>query len=173
MMRVLNETHIRNIVRETLENLILGEDDDITPNLSTEEIINLITSSQLEGKDIEVNGKSGVLDLYFLNEKYESIQLSIDFDIDAYLTPYHSGDYWTPPSGGELEVEKITPTSVFFSINDDEIVFDLKIGYNFIETLLQKYNDKIYDKINPEYFENEGPDPDDAYEWYRERKWGL
>lgn len=173
IMKVLNKIHIRNIIRETLENLILGEDDDITPNLSTEEIINLIKSSNLDDTDIEVNGSTGELSLYFSNEIYESIHLSIEFDIYAHLTPYDPGDYWTPPSGGDLEVEKITPTDVFFSIDDNEIVFDLKIGYNFIETLLQKYDNKIYVEINPECFEDEGPDPDESYESYRERKLGL
>ena len=123
--------------------------------------------------DVEVNRDTGELSLYFSNEMYESLYLSIEFDIYAHLTPYDSGDYWTPPSGGEIEIDKLVPTKVIFSLNDDEMNFDLKIGYRFIETLLQEHSEKIYDKINSEYFENEGPDPDDAYEWYRERKRGL
>ena len=72
---VLNETHIRQLVRETLENLILGEDDinnidnnSTYQNLKIEEVFNIISKSE----DIWIEN-------YEIDEYYGTINMIGEF----------------------------------------------------------------------------------------------
>lgn len=83
---VLNETHIRQLVRETLENLILGEDDmdnDIsTPqDLTLENVFNILSNSE-----------DAWVDDYELNEFDATINIIGEFkrnENDEYVTNYY------------------------------------------------------------------------------------
>lgn len=157
----LNESHIRQLVKETLENLILGEDDD--SNINPIEIIKNSTITYVDF--IDIDGDDGVIRLVLSHNSLDSIDLEIKFTIHGYLTDYDSGDYYTPPSGGEFEITDINAYSASLFIDGDEENIDVRINKEFINTLLNKYWDKIYENVDPSYFKDEGPDPDWEYEF--------
>ena len=166
---ILNETHIRKLVKETLENLILGEDDNIENNLTTEEIVEIIKISQFDKIDnLEVSGHYGNIGLIFSNETYGKFLLDISFEIDGYVTEYDRGDYFTPPSGGELEID-LKPTETIIYFEDEEVKLDLEKSYDFIyKVMLNDFYNEIYEKIDIDDFIDEGPDPDYYYDSRRD-----
>ena len=160
----LNETHIRQLVKETLENLLI--DNEVNHNLSSQEVVELINNSELEyDDDLGVDGDCGYLRLTYTNPQYEEFDLEINFQIAGYITPYYQGDYYTPPEGGELEIEEIKPISAYLILTK-KIKLNLKELYSFLSNILNSYWNEIYEKVDPEYFIIE-PDPDAEYEAWK------
>ena len=99
---VLNETHIRQLIEETVKKLILGE-DDIDYNLINEsDLINLLKNSKYDGViDQDFNGiNTGKISVIFKTNhpEIEYIDITAYFDVDIRLGQYDPGDYYTPPS---------------------------------------------------------------------------
>ena len=126
----LNETHIRQIVRETLENLILGEDDMENEDVSTpslEEYINMLHNLNYDDWYVDVcdyrlNETYGWAEVEFApkhDDRFDNIKLKIDFKINGEYLPYIAGDYYTPPEGGYYELNYIEITCVKYNMNDE------------------------------------------------------
>lgn len=162
----LNETHIRQLVKETLENLLI--DNEVNHNLLSQEVVEIINNSELKyDDDIYVNGREGTIILVYNNQNYDDdISLGIDFYIDGYITAYYPGDYYTPPEGGELEIRKFEPTNATIYLDGEEYELNMKELYKFLEDILDNHYDDIYNKINYEDFINE-PDPDAKYDAWK------
>ena len=45
--------------------------------------------------------------------------VEIDIDIEYSVTPYHSGDYWNPPEGGEVELSCVHVLKAFGKTADE------------------------------------------------------
>ena len=159
----LNENHIRQLVKETLENLILGEDD--MNDMNSIEFIKNSTITDIEF--IDINGNNGTIGLVLNNESLDSIGLEIYFTVYGHLTDYDSGDYYTPPSGGEFEMTDIYAYGASLFIEGDEKEINIRENREFFNALLKKYWYDIYEEVEPEYFENEGPDPDEKYDAWK------
>lgn len=165
----LTEQHIRKLVKETLENLILGEDNYIIPlnkNMTINDCINLID------KDCKFDGVNEIdidhIDLLFnTNDNEFIISVLIDFDLDGEYEPYDSGDYYTPPTGGGYNLKDIIPYSVTFECEEEKLNFKLIKNtreYKYISLLLNSWFDNIAEKCYDE-IEPEEPDED----MYRDR----
>ena len=166
---ILNESYIRQIIKETLENLILGE-EDIDNNLSTQEIIDIIKNSNLEYiEEIDVKQNKGFITLYLKNEQYDDIFLCIHFEIDAYITPYYSGNgYDSPPEGGDLKLDNVTPFKVIVNLSDEyETELDMNVCFEYINNILDQYYDDIYEEIDGSYLEDMYYDPDEKYDFWK------
>ena len=152
----INENYIRQLVSETVKNLILGE-DEINTQISTDEIIRLIqVSKQKFFSVVEMNKSNCIVELVYENEKYNDILLYVEFEIDGYITDEDKGDYLTPPSGGEFELEKIEITNIETFIDEDEINIQDEKYYSFIEKIIEdNFDEKIYKYIDPEDFKYE------------------
>lgn len=157
----LNETHIRQLVKETLENLLI--DNEVNHNLSSQEVVELINNSELKYNDLDVDGSYGYIKLIYTNPRYEEIDLEINFQIMGHVSPYYHGDYYTQPEGGNLEIQEIKPISAIIYLNGEEYELNMKELYKFLSDKLDSYWNEIYEKVDPEYFTNE-PDPDAKYD---------
>ena len=144
----LNETHIRQLVKETLENLLI--DNEVNHNLSSQEVVEIINNSELKSiDDIYVKKRKGTIVLSYNNQNYDDeILLGIDFYIDGYITAYYPGDYYTQPEGGELEIRKFEPTNATIYLDGEEYELNVKELYKFLEDILDNHYDGIYNKTN-------------------------
>ena len=155
---ILNESHIRQLVKETLENLILGEDDmeinDEYIEPSPEEVKNMILNTNLIVDGCSVEGNNGRLDLW--DGKDCEITIVIEFGISAHVNPYYPGNYWTPPEGGDLEIDNIKMYNYEIYYGGDRIegVGDEELD-KYVENLLDQHFETIYDKVDPDYFDDE------------------
>lgn len=164
---ILNETHIRQLVRETLENLIL-DNDDIGEEISTqylEELIGMLPT--LIGKDwdyelenYDLIRKMANIKFYPVqDERFECIDLIIYFDVDVDYVPYSAGDYWTPSEGG------------YYEINDLEIErIDYKVDDNYSgsiqnKNLISHFSDLIYSELSEKIEEYYSDDYDEDYKY--------
>jgi hypothetical protein len=155
---IINESHIRQLVKETLENLILGEDDLNT--MSAKYYIENATSKTLDY--FNVKDKTGEIGLVYQGE-YGEFYIEAKFEIYGDFNDYDPGDYWTPPSGGEFEMSDLMVYDIVTYLEGEKIEMTEE-DYNYIEEVVKKYcnnnTDKIIGGINPEHFIYE-PDYDD------------
>ena len=104
---VLNESIIRNIVRETLENLILGEDNY---EMNIDEIIDILKGCDLKGVE-ECNVKNdayGEIVLALSNNVDDDILLTLNFYVNGNRVPYNPGNNRDiAPEGGEYDINNI------------------------------------------------------------------
>lgn len=108
----------------------------------------------------------------WLDENWESFPTE---DIEASITfqniPEDKGDYWTPPSGGYIDVYDV-------ELVDNELLKYLRetleptFLHNLTATIIS-YVDKNAESLLQYEVDEPGPDPDEAYERYKERKYGL
>ena len=169
---ILNENHIRQLVKETLENLILGE-DNMSNILSSEDFLRLIRNSKLIYEpNIEMKKNMGHIVLAYKNKMSGEDFVHIEFKVDGYVEPYYPGNYNTPPEGGECEITNMEPLKAYVWINDnDEYFINVKENEEILKEILNTYYDDIFSSIDWEYFEkNQGPDPDFEYDsWKNDR----
>ena len=103
---ILNETHIRQLVRETLENLILGEDDinniennSTYQNLTIDEVFNIISKSEdIWIENYEIDKYYGTINMIGEFRNYDSEELSsyemiLYVDIEGYNEKTDDIDY--------------------------------------------------------------------------------
>lgn len=145
----INEQHIRKIVKETLENLILGEEPNEGISLSD------IKNMKLGGvEDINIeNEYEGSITLYFTKpfmgndvEFNEDVYVTIYFEIIGDFEKYNAGDYFTEPSGGGFNLEKVIPNHVSIDTEDGENPFELsrmQPEFKFFYDLLNKFSGEI------------------------------
>lgn len=155
---VLNETHIRQLVRETLENLILGEDGVDTNIQSAEYYINNATSKSVDF--FNLHGRTGNLGLIYEGE-YGEFYFTAVFDIDGRFSEYDPGNYWREPSGGEFELYDISVYDIETYLDGDNIDMTDE-DYNYIADIADDYcRNNLYElDIDEDYFTYE-PDYDD------------
>lgn len=155
---VINESHIRQLVKETLENLILGEDD--LNIMSAKYYMENATSEMLDYFNFK--GKTGDLGILYQGE-YGEFYIEAKFDVYGSFDDYDPGDYWTPPSGGEFEMSDLMIYDIETYLEGEKIEMTEE-DYNYIEEVVEKYcndnTEKILDGIDSEYFIYE-PDYDD------------
>lgn len=145
----INEQHIRKIVKETLENLILGEEPNEGISLSD------IKNMKLGGvEDINIeNEYEGNITLYFTKpfmgndvEFNEDVYVTIYFEIIGNFEKYNAGDYFTEPSGGGFNLEKVIPNHVSIDTEDGENPFELsrmEPEFRFFYDLLNNFSGEI------------------------------
>ena len=159
----INEQHIRKIVKETLENLILGEEP--SEGISLSDIKNMKLGG-IEDINIE-NEYEGSITLYFTKpfmgndvEFNEDVYVTIYFEIIGDFEKYNAGDYFTEPSGGGFNLEKVIPNYVSFDTEDGETPFELsrmQPEFKIFYDLLNKFSGEIERKCM-ETLEYEGED---------------
>ena len=113
----LNESHIRQLVKETLENLILGEDDieNESPEIPEEQVLNIING--IENWEVyEMDFDHMILLSDSPNEDYITLDISYKFDIK--YGSYDKGDYWTPPYQEENDIVNFQIYDVEYELND-------------------------------------------------------
>lgn len=155
---VLNEMHIRQLVKETLENLILGEDD--LNIMSAKYYMETATSKILDY--FNVKDKTGEIGLICQGE-YGEFYIEAKFEVYGSFDDYDPGDYWTPPSGGEFEISDLMVYDIETYLEGEKIEMT-KEDYDYIDKVVKDLcndnADKIIDGIDPECFIYE-PDYDD------------
>ena len=170
----LNESHIRAIIKETLENLILGE-DDVENNGNTlhsfEDYMNVLNNTKFNNYNWEINNdesyfnrNGGYLEIYTSGEDFDYIILKVYFDMEVEYIPYNKGDYWTPPYGDFHECNYFKITRVDYDMNE-EYKGSLKQTPNGLEDFIYEY---VMERINENYDEESYmPDPDNKYDSQR------
>lgn len=155
---VLNETHIRQLVRETLENLILGEDGVDTNIQSAEYYINNATSKSVDF--FNFHGRTGELGLIYEGE-YGEFYFTAEFNIDGRFNEYDPGNYWREPSGGEFVLDDINIYNIEAYLDGGNIDMTDK-DYDYIVDVVNDYcKDNLNElDIDEDYFTYE-PDYDD------------
>ena len=168
----INEQYIRQLIKETLENLISDNEDDfinpIKQGMTMNECIKLVDTCKFNSID-ELKDNEIVL-LYDENINDTIIAVTINFDIDYKYDPYDSGDYLTPPSGG-YEIRRIIPYFISFYCEGVEVSFKLINGTKeckYVERWLNDYSNEIEEKFynGKEPWDNPY-EPDEDY--YRDR----
>lgn len=161
----LTETYIRNIVRETLENLTNNISNDSNSNINPVEIFN---NSKILSHDLWASNWKGELILYLENKNYENVELYIDFDIEGDVVLQSCEEHEWP----EIENEKVIPTNVVLILNDEE-EFNLLKDEEFSKIVDKLLNDVYkgdifyhFDDYEYEPYDNS----DEAYENYRDRR---
>lgn len=134
---VLNEANIRELVKETLENLILGEDNF---NMGVDEIINTLENCEFKWIDeckVNDEGRGEVVIALSSSESSDEVFLTLYFYVEGYHTPYNPGNgYDMAPEGGEFNLENIdTYGGIFY--------------YDGIEHMIENLNNQ-----QKEYFNN-------------------
>jgi hypothetical protein len=167
---VLNETHIRQLIEETVKKLILGE-DDIDYNLINEsDLINLLKNSKYDGViDQDFNGiNTGKISVIFKTNhpEIEYIDITAYFDVDIRLGQYDPGDYYTPPSQ-DCDID-MNITEIIYNIDDEQEGVLNNCPPNILAKLEELINDLIENNIDYDDLEDYyGPDPDEKYDSWR------
>ena len=157
---LINEERLHQIVVEAIENVIMDNDEDIVdsplnPNLSIEDVINLIKNGRdgyLEEVDVDETKTGMVKYIYEYENGDYNFAVSIVFDWSGSFTPYRPATYLQPEEGGDFDLNYIKP--YYISISDDfnELEFYLdennRMVYNFFYELLQNDIDEIIAKIS-------------------------
>lgn len=136
---ILNETHIRQLVKETLENLILGE-DNIDDVFSNNDIANILANSDIISikkydwsyDEDKGSGRMKVI-LNSNNNAYSEMYLQLD--VNLYITePYNTfpGNYYSPPEYDEGEL-------VDFNFETIEIVFKINETGEYYTNIIEDY----------------------------------
>ena len=139
----LNESHIRQLVKETLENLILGEDDieNENPQIPEEYILNFI--NRVENWEVhEMDFDHMILLSDSSNEDYITLDISYSFNIK--YGSYDKGDYWTPPYQEDNDIDNLQIYDIEYNLND-EYTGSITTCPKNIEDIVTK---NIYEKIN-------------------------
>lgn len=155
---ILNENKIRNIVRETLKEII----DNNEPKITLDYIVNLFKNSNRDSIEKEVDANyHGYGDVRYF---FEDVLIEINFDL-KYSIWYDAGDgYLTPPTS-DVDIKGIKIHYIYACTNDNE---EFCFGKNeidanttkffenyllndsdFIEEVLDKYEE--YDTSDWEY----------------------
>ena len=96
----------------------------------------------------------------------EDVEITIYF---KYI-PEDKGDYWTPPSGGYIELNDI-------EFNDNPLMQYLKqeLSTEFVQTIMATIESYVEENVDElvQYQEEDGPDPDAWREDYLLRKYGY
>lgn len=152
----INEQYIKEIIKETLENLILGEEPK--SEISLNDWINELNSMEFKSVDDIVieNDYEGNITLLFnkLNtdngmEYNDDIYVTLYFEIIGDFEPYNAGDYFTEPSGGGYNLERIVPNHVTFETEDGNEEFEIskvQPEFKFLFSLLNKFKGEIEEK---------------------------
>lgn len=168
---ILNESHIRQLVKETLENLILGEDDmedEDRPRYTLEDYMQILANTEMTKNNWEINKdkskidtNGGCVEIFTYGDDFDYIALTVSFNMDVDYIPYDAGNYWTPPEGGYHECRDFKIVEVEYNMNE-EYYGTLKEIPEGIEEIIYEY---VMDVINNSYDEEYyGPDPDAAYD---------
>jgi hypothetical protein len=163
----LNESHIRAIVRETLENIMMGEDFPVLPAQKAVNMINASEYSDTEEVSVDREG-NGHVQYYFTTQDGGHIILVIYFNVRS-----HEDEYEPETNYGGFEIDYITVNRVYFNYNDNEYNLDLSD-----KTALKYFEDMVFadeDVANKaaENIDNFYDDSDERYEAMRDREYGL
>lgn len=139
----LNESHIRQLVKETLENLILGEDDIENENseMPEEDILNIINGIENWSVD-EIDFDHMVISSDLPNENYIILDISYSFDIKYGY--YDKGDYWTPPYQEDNDIDNFQIYDIEYNLNDEYAGSIATCPKNIEDIVINN----IYEKIN-------------------------
>lgn len=178
----LTENELKQVIRESVNRILsemdLGDmEDNVQPIHSLEEYMDILHNTEftkdnweIDKQDSNFDQNGGEVVVYLNGDDFDYISLKIYFDLDVSYIPYDKGDYWTPPEGGYHECNSLTITNVEYNMNEE---------YNgTLEPIPSGLDDLIYeyvmDTIDESYDEESyGPDPDRAYEEYKDRKLGY
>lgn len=139
----LNESHIRQLVKETLENLILGEDDIENENseMSEEDILNIINGIENWSVD-EMDFDHMVISSDLSDEKFIILDISYNFNIK--YGSYDPGDYWTPPYQEDNDIDNFQIYDIEYNLNDEYEGSIATCPKNIEDIVINN----IYEKIN-------------------------
>ena len=163
----LNESHIRAIVRETLENIMMGEDFPVLPAQKAINVINASNYSDTEEVSVDREG-NGYVQYSFKTQDGGFIILGIYFDVTS-----HNDEYEPETNYGGFVMDGINVYQVYFNYNDNEYHLDLsdKSALKYFEDIVQ--GDKDIANKAAENIDNSYDDSDERYESYRDRQRGL
>ena len=159
---VLNETHIRQLVEETIKKLILGEDDIDYNQIDESYLISLLENSQYDGVvDSEFNGiNTGKISVDFITNhpEIEYIGIIAYFDVDISLVQCDRR---------YCDI-KMKITKIKYNIDDKQEGVLNNCPSNILAKLEEKINDLIEDNIDYDDLEDYyGPDPDEKYDSWK------
>ena len=167
---VLNETHIRQLIEETIKKLILGEDDIDYNQINESDLINLLKNSEYDGVvDSNFNGiNTGNISVDFITNhpEIEYIGIIAYFNVNIELGPYDPGDRDTP-SSQDCDI-KMKITKIKYNIDDKQEGVLNNCPPNILAKLKEEINDLIENNIDYDDLEDYyGPDPDEKYDSWR------
>lgn len=150
----LNENDIKQIVMETIENIM--NQGNQTDNTQLENIINILSGEEID-YDIENDGNYFTLKLYYEDPDFniddvedgtydDTMEIQIDFDINYSVSEYRPASYYQPAEGGDVEIDNYEFNYLRLIKNDNETVFNI--------SKQRKYWGLLYNKISnyEEYF---------------------
>lgn len=167
----LNESHIRQLVKETLESLILGEDDiegGNHPVHTLDEYMYILANTEIDKYNWEINQDEsnidrdgGCVEIVTYGDDFDFIALKVYFNMDVTYIPYNGGNYWTPPEGGYHECDSFEIINIEYNMND-EYNGSLKQKPEGLEEFIYQY---VMEEIDEKYDEESYmPDPDFEYD---------
>jgi hypothetical protein len=153
---LINEQHIRKIVKETLENLLLGEDEIgefVQDGMTLSDCINALSTQKILNKSITVFNDSECT----IEISYNDVEVQIDCIYDGKYIPSDKGDYWTPPSGDDYELYELYPIHILFQGGSNEAEFDVQKGtpeFEYLYKLLDDFVSDLEDKVMEYLYDN-------------------
>lgn len=159
---VLNETHIRQLIEETVKKLILGEDDIDYNQINESDLINLLKNSKYDGIiDQDFNGiNAGEISVIFKTNhpEIEYIDITAYFDITITIIQYK-------PFECDINTDI---TEIKYNIDDEQEGVLNNCPPNILAKLEELINDLIENNIDYDDLEDYyGPDPDEKYDSWR------
>ena len=161
----INEQHIKQIVRETLENLILGEDEIgefIQDGMTLSDCINALSNQKILNTSVTVFNDSECT----IEISYNDVEVQIDCIYDGKYIPSDKGDYWTPPSGDEYELYELYPIHILFQGESNGAEFDVQKGtpeFKYLYKLLDDFEYDLKEKIMDYLYDNAYEDDNSPY----------
>jgi hypothetical protein len=106
----------------------------------------------------------------WITDNWDSLPTEdVNIEIDFTYVPEDKGDYWTPPSGDYITVNDVT-------VSSDETFEYIKqnLGEEAVKEIISTIESYVYDNADEliQYdYDDYGPDPDEAYERWRESRY--
>jgi hypothetical protein len=152
----LTESELKNIIMESVKNIL-------REGASSRDYKTIVLS--IGDFDYENEALNEWISDNWDSLPTEDVEIGIDFT----YVPEDKGDYWTPPSGGYIEVYDVTVTSdqTFEYIRQhlgEEAV-------NEIISTIKSYADHNAEELIQYDNYDYGPDPDDVYERRRDSRY--
>lgn len=153
----LTESELKNMIIESVKKIL----KEARTSNETKTIVLSIGDFYYENKELDE----------WIGDNWDNLPTEdVEITINFRYIPEDKGDYWTPPSGGYIELNDI-------EFNDNPLMQYLKqeLSTEFVQTIMATIESYVEENVDElvQYQEEDGPDPDAWREDYLLRKYGY